>query len=356
MTKNIPENYYFHGEIAKNFEFYQMPIFIITHPVYGKVSDSAKILYTLLFNRMRLSVANGWSDEKGRTYIVYSNESIMEEMHIGKNKATAIFKELVDIGLIEKVRVLNRPSRIYVFNFMQMINETGDEADKAAVEMPSYDANVEDNAENTDKYSISPSTPTEGDGQPQIVVTDSRNSGLRSTPTEGDNNKSDIIKNNNSQIYSNHINPSYEGQADGCVCESTPTEDDYENYKELIEDNIDYYSLCSKYTGSQRDCLDEIVELMAETVTFANTPIKINKTLYPASVVKSRFLKLGCADIESVIDWFFSPEATTGALERIKNIRAYMIAMLFNCKTTRNTGFQNFFNATYYGDYKACVV
>ena len=94
---------------------------------------------------------------------------------------------------------------------------------------------------------------------------------------------------------------------------------------------------------------------MAETVTFNNKPVKINGTFYPAEVVKSRFLKLGCADIESIVDWFFSPEASTGALERIKNIRAYMTAMLFNCKTTRNTGFQNFFNATYYGDYRACV-
>ena len=165
MTQKIPENYYFHGEIAKNFEFYQMPIFIITHPVYGKVSDSAKILYTLLFNRMRLSVANGWSDEKGRTYIVYSNESIMEEMNIGRHKATLIFKELVDIGLIEKVRMLNRPSRIYVFNFMQMINKTGEENNKAAIEIPSCDTKIEENPKNDDKYSVSLSTPMGCDGQ-----------------------------------------------------------------------------------------------------------------------------------------------------------------------------------------------
>ena len=351
MANNIPENYYFHGEISKNFDFYQMPAFIIRHPKYSKISDSAKILYMLLFNRMRLSVANGWSDEKGRTYIVYSNESIMEEMNIGKNKTTAIFKELVDMGLIEKVRVLNRPSRIYVFNFMQMINEPGDETKETKVEMPACDANIDETAASTEEYCVSPSTPTEGDGQPEIVVTDSRNSGLRSTPTEGDNNKININKNNNSQIYFNHTNLSYDGQADGCEA----TADDFENYKELICDNINYDDLCNKYTDSQRECLDELVTLMAETVTFNNKPVKINGTFYPAEVVKSRFLKLGCADIESIIDWFFSPEASTGALERIKNIRAYMTAMLFNCKTTRNTGFQNFFNATYYGDYRACA-
>ncbi len=364
MTKNIPENYYFHGEIAKNFDFYQMPTFIITHPIYSKISDSAKILYMLLFNRMRLSVANGWSDDKGRTYIIYGNENIVKDMNVGKTKATNIFMELVNAGLIEKVRVQNRPSRIYVFNFMQIVTENSEETEETKVETLSCSAKNENTETITVNTSESPvnkpvlsSTANTVDGQPQIEVTDDRKHSSPSTAITVDNNKSDINKNNNSQIYSNHINPSYEGQADGCVCENTPTEDDYENYKELIEDNIDYYGLCSKYTGTQRECLDEIVELMAETVTFANTPIKINKTLYPASVVKSRFLKLGCADIESVIDWFFSPEATTGALERIKNIRAYMIAMLFNCKTTRNTGFQNFFNATYYGDYspRACI-
>ena len=351
MANNIPENYYFHGEISKNFDFYQTPAFIIRHPKYSKISDSAKILYMLLFNRMRLSVANGWSDEKGRTYIVYSNESIMEEMNIGKNKTTAIFKELVDMGLIEKVRVLNRPSRIYVFNFMQMINEPGDETKEMKVEMPACDANIDETAANAEEYCVSPSTPTEGDGQPEIVVTVDPKSVFPSTPTEGDNNKININKNNNSHIYFNHTNLSYDGQADRCEA----TADDFEKYKELICDNINYGDLCNKYTDSQRECLDELVTLMAENVTFGNKPVQINKTLYPAAIVKNRFLELGCADIESVIDWFFSPEAATGALERIKNIRAYMTAMLFNCKTTRNTGFQNFFNATYYGDYRACV-
>ena len=127
--------------------------------------------------------------------------------------------------------------------------------------------------------------------------------------------------------------------------------------KNLLRDNIHYDDLCCKYSDEQRKSLDEFVTLMAEIVTYAHNPIKISGMLYPAEAVKSRFLELNCSDIESVIDWFFAPEARTGALERIKNIRAYMIAMLFNCKTSRTTGFQNYFNATYYGDYspRACI-
>lgn len=329
-----------------------MPTFIITHPVYGKVSDSAKILYTLLFNRMRLSVANGWSDEKGRTYIIYSNESIMEEMHIGKHKATSIFKELVDIGLIVKVRMLNRPSRIYVFNFMQMINKSEDKAVRVEANLPSGDTDTADIHSKADKYDTSPSTPAGSNGQPQIVATVNSKSVSPSTPTGCDNNKNDINKNNNSQIYISHTYLSDDGQVGGCE----HTQEDYERYISLIEDNIHYDDLCCKYSGEQRKSLDEFVTLMAEIVTFAHNPIKISGILYPAEVVKSRFLKLDYADIESAIDWFYSPEATTGALERIKNIRAYMTAMLFNSKNSRTTGFQNFFNATYYGDYKACVV
>ncbi len=260
MMQKIPENYYFHGEIAKNFDFYQMPTFIITHPVYGKVSDSAKILYTLLFNRMRLSVANGWNDEKGRTYIVYSNESIMEEMHIGKHKATSIFKELVDVGLIEKVRMLNRPSRIYVFNFMQMINKSEDKKVKVEVEMSSRDTNTIDTYSKADEYDVSSSTPIGYDGQPLQGATVDTKQVSPSTPTGCDNNKSDINKNNNSQIYISHTNLSNDGQVDGCE----HTQEDLEKYMELIEDNIHYDDLCCKYSGEQRKSLDEFVTLMAE--------------------------------------------------------------------------------------------
>ena len=353
MTQKIPENYYFHGEIAKNFEFFQMPIFIITHPVYGKVSDSAKILYTLLFNRMRLSVANGWSDEKGRTYIVYSNESIMEEMNVGRHKAALIFKELVDIGLIEKVRMLNRPSRIYVFNFMQMIKKTEGVPEKTVAEQPSLEINIDEGPENTVKYEVLPSTPTGCDGQHPQGTTVDTNSVSPSTPTGCDNNNSNTIKNNNSHIYISHTYLSNDEQVGRCE----HTQEDLERYRELIEDNICYEDLCYKYSDAERKSLDEFVSLMAEIVTFAHNPIKICGQIYPAEVVKSRFLKIGSADIESVIDWFYSPEARTGAFERIRNIRAYMIAMLFNCKNSRTTGFQNFFNATYYGDYspRACI-
>ena len=356
MANNIPENYYFHGEISKNFDFYQMPTFIMTHPVYSKISDSAKILYMLLFNRMRLSVANGWHDEKGRTYIVYSNENIVKDMNVGKTKATNIFMELVSARLIEKVRVQNKPSRIYVFNFMQIVSESGNEI--AEVKTFSYNAIEEESVavsetEKSDKQAVSSSTAITVDGQPQIELTVNRKSISPSTAMAVGNNKININKNNNSQIYFNHTYPSGSRQADRC--EDIATADELEKYKELIQENISYDDLCYKYRETERNCLDEIVSLMSEVVTFATKPIQINKTLYPASVVKSRFLKLDCSDIESVIDWFFSPETSTGALERIKNIRAYMIAMLFNCKTTRNTGFQNFFNATYYGDYKAGV-
>lgn len=120
---NIPEYLYFHGEEIENFYHVQIPLSLVKDKVFSDVSDSAKILYGLLLNRTCLSIRNGWLDKNNRTYINYTIKNVMEDMNIGETKAKKIFAELCNIsgtgiGLIEKVRVLNKPSRIYVLNFI----------------------------------------------------------------------------------------------------------------------------------------------------------------------------------------------------------------------------------------------
>lgn len=88
-----------------------------------KMSDSAKILYCLLRDRMQLSIKkvsegqNYWVDKNGDIFIHATVDNIMELIQCGKEKATKLKKELIKFNLIEDIRVgNNKPNKIYILN------------------------------------------------------------------------------------------------------------------------------------------------------------------------------------------------------------------------------------------------
>ena len=74
-----------------------------------------------------------------------------------------------------------------------------------------------------------------------------------------------------------------------------------ESYRELILENIEYDCINQQY-GTYRDDLDEIVELMVETVCAKRKTTRIAGADFPHEVVRSRFLKLDSSHIEFVMD------------------------------------------------------
>ena len=84
-----------------------------------------------------------------------------------------------------------------------------------------------------------------------------------------------------------------------------------ESYRELILENIEYDYLIQSHQ-LDRDRLDELVELMVDTVCSRRETIRIAGDDYPAEVVKSRFLKLDSSHIEYVLDRYNAP-ATIGS-------------------------------------------
>ena len=126
-TVEVPERFYFHGNEVDNFIYIQIPKPLIKDKVFGSISDSAKVFYSLLLNRTGLSRKNSWVDENGRIYINYSIQNVVDEFDVGVAKAKSLFAELTDIngtgiGLIKKVRVAGAPSRIYVMNVKGVMN------------------------------------------------------------------------------------------------------------------------------------------------------------------------------------------------------------------------------------------
>lgn len=89
-----------------------------------------------------------------------------------------------------------------------------------------------------------------------------------------------------------------------------------ESYRELILENIEYDILIQN-ERMDRDRLDELVELMVDTVCSRKETIRIAGDDYPAEVVKSRFLKLNSSHIEYVLDRM---RENTTYVRNIKNI------------------------------------
>ena len=100
-----------------------------------------------------------------------------------------------------------------------------------------------------------------------------------------------------------------------------------ENYRDLILENIEYDHLCREFTTYRED-LDEIVELMAETVCAKRKTTRIAGSDFPHEVVRSRFLKLDCSHIEFVM------ECLRNNTTEIRNMKQYLLAVLFNAPTT----------------------
>ena len=103
-----------------------------------------------------------------------------------------------------------------------------------------------------------------------------------------------------------------------------------EIYREIIKDNIEYEHLCQYAKGIDRDMLDEIVDLLVETVCSARKTIRIAGDDYPAELVKSKLMKLNSSHIEFVFDCI--SKNTT----EIRNIKKYLLAVLFNAPSTIN--------------------
>ena len=74
-----------------------------------------------------------------------------------------------------------------------------------------------------------------------------------------------------------------------------------ENYRELILENIEYDCLKQRYP-LYLDDLNEIVELLVETVCAKRKTTRISGADFPHEIVRSRFLKLDSSHIEFVMD------------------------------------------------------
>ena len=138
----------------------------------------------------------------------------------------------------------------------------------------------------------------------------------------------------NTDIQSTHSipihspNPSpFEGAAQPPERKRKEPNDAYRVYEEIIKDNI-CYDILKQDMPYDHDRIDEIIDLILETVCTRRRTIRIAGDDYPAELVKSKFMKLDSEHIRFVLDCM--RENTT----KIRNIKQYLRAALFNAPST----------------------
>ena len=138
----------------------------------------------------------------------------------------------------------------------------------------------------------------------------------------------------NTDLSSTHSIPILSPNPSPCREAAAPPErkrkepdDAYRVYEEIVKDNI-CYDILKQDMPYDHDRIDEIVDLILETVCTRRRTIRIAGDDYPADLVKSKFMKLDSEHIRFVLDCM--RENTT----KIRNIKQYLRAALFNAPST----------------------
>ncbi|MFS1664319.1 replication initiator protein A [Streptococcus sp. zg-JUN1979] len=108
--------------------FYQIPKVLIGTKYYKRLKAEAKLLFSLLRDRMSASVENArkgdmrFVDDEGDVFIYYTIDELTEDLDWGKDKIRKLKKELIKYGLLDEVRQgLNKANRLYVKNVVSDI-------------------------------------------------------------------------------------------------------------------------------------------------------------------------------------------------------------------------------------------
>lgn len=278
---------YFYGQQSEMFSFYRIPKVLFTDERFWNISTDAKLLYGILLDRMNLSAKNGWMDEAGRVYIYFTIDEIKGSVGCAEKKAVKLLDELErKCGLIERKRQgLGKPNLIYVKNFV--------------------DSSVNNPVER------------------QLLNCQNDNSGtIQKTTLE----LSKAQGNNTDTIYTefSDTDPFLSSGFSGKENEGITERDSYKLYfKEQLE-----YEILKIRHPYDIDILEEILELIVDTVCTNRKMIRIASDDKPAEVVKSRFMKLNSEHISFVLDCL--KENTTS----VRNMRQYLLAAIYNAPLT----------------------
>ena len=334
---------YFYGSEAEQFTFYRIPKILITSQFFKKVSDSAKLLYGLMLDRMSLSIRNGWLDDDNRAYIFFTTNDVMEQMCCGTEKATKMLAELDSekgIGLIERVKQgQGRPAIIYLKKFYDLEDkDTTSQSSTSKNENQAFEESKNKTFENR-KTRLSEIESQEF-RKSKNKTFENRKSRVSETESQ-DFRKSKCNYNNINYTDINYIYPINQDSYN--IQNSDQTEerwiDRYTKTVDEIKKQIDYDYLINY---AERDIVDEVVNIMAEVMTIPRPKYKIEGDFVEYDAVLNNLKKITAEQLEVCL------LAYSRQRQRIRNPKAYRISVLYNIPLTSNIVLQNMVNSDMY--------
>ena len=112
---SIPSDRFYTLKEEVTLRFYQTPKTLFKNPRYKGLSLGSKLMYSILRDRLDLSIENNWKDGKGYIYLIFSIEELASLLEIDRKAVMRYKKLLVDYKLIIDKRLgQGRSNRIYV--------------------------------------------------------------------------------------------------------------------------------------------------------------------------------------------------------------------------------------------------
>lgn len=333
---------YFYGNEAEQFTFYRIPKILITSPHFKKISDSAKLLYGLMLDRMSLSIRNGWLDDDNRAYIFFTTNDVMEQMCCGTEKATKMLTELDSekgIGLIERVKQgQGKPAIIYLKKFYEL-EDTARSTKLSEIESQDFQESKVKTFENR-KTRLS-EIESQDFRESKNKTFENRKSGL----SEIESLEFRKSKCNYNNINNTDINYIYPINQDNYNIQNSDTKteeewiDRYTKTVDEIKKQIDYDYLINH---AECDIVDEVVNIMAEVMTVYRPKYKIEGDFIEYNAVVNKFRQITAQKLEICL------LAYSRKIQRIKNPKAYWISTLYNIPLTSGIVLQNMINSDIY--------
>ena len=95
--------------------FYQIPKELFVNPYYKNLNSDSKLLYSLLLDRLSVSMKNEWVDEEGNIFLIFSRKEAQEKLNLSDKTVTKAFRQLTYVKLIyEKKQGFKKNNIIYV--------------------------------------------------------------------------------------------------------------------------------------------------------------------------------------------------------------------------------------------------
>lgn len=347
---------YYYGEESEQYSFLKIPKLFFTEEIYEGLSLQAKLLYGLMLDRMALSAQRGWYDDYNRAYVKYTSKAVAADMGINQKSALKYIKELSDFGLIIKVQQAGLADIIYVMNFTKIrqaavppdiqksdsilqeseaesINTESpgkmgmcrDESGGSVKKLPDMDLTGNPANETTVKF-----TPLQNLQCSKIYTTPNFTPLQNLHTPEHKNNKNNYNNiNTNQSIYQSYQS---KGQTD-------MTE---EYYEQLVKENIEYDIYIRD--ADKKSWYDEYYSIILEVIMRKADKSYIAGNEWSQNFVRARFLKITSSDM------FYVHDRMQHTVSDIKNIKAYLIAALFNAPTTNKAYWQSRVNHDMYSD------